>query len=594
MVSDASVSVLDGRAVVHVFGAELAGIVAGRAEVSAGKSEVARAAAELAAATALASSRYFPSKGAGEAASVANQLFSTDDGAGNLIYYRRTSGGSIEIGRAVTPATLAAPNGSSLVGVKNPGVGSVARTVEEKVGETLTPQDFGANADGYAAPTEHAAIRLALESSRNEDDNFFNRSLSLPTGTYFLTAPVDLLQSFNRIYGDPSALLRGASGQHVLQADGVSFVSSNISRLAIYGGLDGIHAGTSGEIAQLFLDELYVGAFTGTGLYFAAGLTSSRLTRLTVEGIFSPAGHAVHCDGGLNNNNVIGDSDFFNVGGDVVRVENQANCWQLRNVHIEGRGQSSAAQYHLEAPIACHILGGWSEASHEYLIRTTPQVDPKSAGVILDGFTSIGSLYNGGSFTGSKFDTGLNRVIFGSNHWSEVTTAPAQCFIYGVNRKLLTNASTVWTRDTGASFQFTTQAKSATGTTRNLVFTFNRPNGGSASTNQQVASLRIRANFGVLNANGTPAHGAIEWHVSVRGAGTTVPPPQITKMTENDGYSSAGVTATCAAGTPGTTEVVVTVAIGGIFPTEPGFLQAEVEGLSSSFVESDRFSITVT
>lgn len=64
--------------------------------------------AEQAAQANLAGSRYFPTIAAGEAGSTTGQLFSTNDGAGNLIYYERTSGGSYEIGRAVTPASLEA------------------------------------------------------------------------------------------------------------------------------------------------------------------------------------------------------------------------------------------------------------------------------------------------------------------------------------------------------------------------------------------------------------------------------------------------------------------------------------------------------
>lgn len=100
-----------------------------------------RDAAQLAAATALASSRYFPSRSAGEAGSTTDQAFTTDDGAGNLIYYRRTSGGSTEIGRAVTPAGLAAADGATRVGFRATAT-ALARTLAGKVGEGLSVLDF--------------------------------------------------------------------------------------------------------------------------------------------------------------------------------------------------------------------------------------------------------------------------------------------------------------------------------------------------------------------------------------------------------------------------------------------------------------------
>src|SRR5690349_4823061 len=79
--------------------AALATSEADRAETEADRSE-------LAAQTTVAASRYFTSQALGEAGSTTGQLFSTDDGAGNLIFYKRTGGGSTEIARAVSSATL--------------------------------------------------------------------------------------------------------------------------------------------------------------------------------------------------------------------------------------------------------------------------------------------------------------------------------------------------------------------------------------------------------------------------------------------------------------------------------------------------------
>lgn len=114
--ADASVTAIDGRAVVRVGGSELLDVYAGQAIVAAAAAQESQTAAELAAATALAASRYYSTRAAGEAASTTGQLFSTDDGAGVLIYYRRTAGGSVEIGRALTPSLLAGGTGAALIG----------------------------------------------------------------------------------------------------------------------------------------------------------------------------------------------------------------------------------------------------------------------------------------------------------------------------------------------------------------------------------------------------------------------------------------------------------------------------------------------
>ena len=55
---------------------------------------------------AVAAGNYFTSRDAGEMAMPAGKAFSTDDGAGNLIIYRRTEAGSIELARVLTPPAL--------------------------------------------------------------------------------------------------------------------------------------------------------------------------------------------------------------------------------------------------------------------------------------------------------------------------------------------------------------------------------------------------------------------------------------------------------------------------------------------------------
>lgn len=99
-----------------IDGADLVGQLTQQAQAAASQAADDAQAAEMAAQVALAASRYFPSRAAGEAGSTTGQLFATSDGAGVLVYYERTSGGSYEIARAVPPATLAAPTGSTLIG----------------------------------------------------------------------------------------------------------------------------------------------------------------------------------------------------------------------------------------------------------------------------------------------------------------------------------------------------------------------------------------------------------------------------------------------------------------------------------------------
>ena len=120
---------------VQIVDAELVAPLALAAKTSADSAEADAALAGIAAASAQAVTRYFTTRAAGEAASVVDQAFATDDGAGNVIYYKRTAGGSTEIGRAVTPGALAAPTGAGLI-----GVGS--RTLADKLGDIVSINDF--------------------------------------------------------------------------------------------------------------------------------------------------------------------------------------------------------------------------------------------------------------------------------------------------------------------------------------------------------------------------------------------------------------------------------------------------------------------
>lgn len=109
----------DGGATLSIAAEDVTTIIldgAGVATAASDRAEAARTAAELAAASAVAAGRYFATRVAGEAGSTTGQLFSTNDGAGNVIYYQRTSGGSVEIGRALTPGSLVAPTGSTMIG----------------------------------------------------------------------------------------------------------------------------------------------------------------------------------------------------------------------------------------------------------------------------------------------------------------------------------------------------------------------------------------------------------------------------------------------------------------------------------------------
>lgn len=167
---------------VRVDGANLLAPLSAAASASAASAEVSAQSADMAAATALAGSRYFPSRAAGEAASAVDQAFSTDDSAGSVIYYRRTAGGSVEIGRAVTPGTLASAGGAAFVGFDGATVMSKLREIV-----SVTDRRFAGGADPTGAADSTAAFAAARDSGA--------RKVLVPTGQYILDN-LDLLVDY--------------------------------------------------------------------------------------------------------------------------------------------------------------------------------------------------------------------------------------------------------------------------------------------------------------------------------------------------------------------------------------------------------------
>lgn len=208
----------DETIAVSVDGADLVAPLTKRAEDSAARSEAGRTGAELAAATAIASSRYFPTRAAGEAASTANQLFSTDDGAGSLIYYRRTAGSSVEIGRAVTPGALAGTGGAAMVGF---GGRSVASKLRDWVSVKDTQFAGGAVGDGVTDDT--AAIQAALDSGAS--------AIVFPDSDYCFSG-LTISNPFQRLFGPGAHLIRTDPASTILvdkPARGVHFTQLRIS-----------------------------------------------------------------------------------------------------------------------------------------------------------------------------------------------------------------------------------------------------------------------------------------------------------------------------------------------------------------------------
>jgi hypothetical protein len=214
-------------------------------------------AAELAATTAVAASNFHglaqhgtiaAAIAAGEAATQIGGLFCVDDGVGNLLFRERTTGGSLEVARSVTPTVLASADaGSKLVAFIQDGDGAVGRTVEAKNRDRVTTTDF-------------SSIQTALDYGTAQ-----RTSVRLPRGSYATTG---LVFRGPRLEGDGAVVTR-ASGKAPL--------------ITIPDDDAGLQTGRSTVLRDLWIDSAIDGKPAGTGLLIENSAVA-KIENVTVTG----------------------------------------------------------------------------------------------------------------------------------------------------------------------------------------------------------------------------------------------------------------------------------------------------------------------
>ncbi len=166
----------------------------------------------------------------------------------------------LSVGDAALRSDLADTNGSGLIGTKSALSGAVARTIHDKLSDSVSIYDFGATWDGSLHPlsekfstlsaaqmvypfvtsldqsTDYAAIQAACNSKK---------TVLIPKGTGFVNAT---------IYFNNSVRIVGENTDGINRAQSFVSVDGNISLFALAQGSSS--GGT--KMIQLFIDGLYI------------------------------------------------------------------------------------------------------------------------------------------------------------------------------------------------------------------------------------------------------------------------------------------------------------------------------------------------
>jgi hypothetical protein len=228
--SDASVRVIDGRAVVRVGGSELlAPITAGAKQSAADAADSADASAQSAAAAALAESgavaaagTLFPTTAAGLAATAANGFFTVvGDGASTYaILYKKVGSEAVEQARYASKAAYEGPAGAAMIGTSDALGGPSAPAIHsyEQV-RRLTHYGFKGNGSALDTEAWRDAIADARETKLRKlvvprgisvvDGSIVDESNPLPQGLTFIG---EGFGANSRADGSPNKLQYTGSG----------------------------------------------------------------------------------------------------------------------------------------------------------------------------------------------------------------------------------------------------------------------------------------------------------------------------------------------------------------------------------------------
>lgn len=533
--SDASVSVIDGRAVVRVGGSELLGIQVAKAlgyrndaAGSAGQAAASADTAQTARDATLAASNYFPSRAAGEAATAVNKLFSTDD-AGELVSYRRTSGGSTEIARTLSAARLGGSEGSRFVGFGD-------RTAYDKMRDVFSVKDFGAIGDGqpHALSTKYATLAAAkvdypfatsltqtldlcgIQAALNyaEGDGYKRRCVRVPDGYYVIyggasgepLSPIQLpswvtLEGETRhgtvIYQQNVPM----AAPIFVNKDATAIINTNLRRMTILGGTHFFKCQVTAEQAGMVVEDI-------TSSLQTQGQLEANYLQTTVfrNCDFSGASFAVKINGVCNSN------DLYNCrlgdhSGPSLYAHGVVGRFLMVGGSMEAGGNNSSVAIDIDGGDAVSFQGVYFENVHKTILKSR-----NSTGIDFSNCRFVGTDLGSG-LEAFRFDAPTDIISFGSNRWFQTTVGPAVMLIAGHNDNLVGRNSTVSLARSGRRGSDASKSRTFTASLTFDALRFTRPSAGTL--NCMTGNLRVTMQG--ATAGGQPAVKVANFVVAAKG-----------------------------------------------------------------------------
>lgn len=450
----------------------------------------------------------------------------------------------------VTTDQLAAPDGASLIGFKRDA--GIARTVEQKLHDSISAKDFGAVGNGVYHPLSEryatlgdaqadypfvtsldqsldwAGLQQAVNSLKQYPGSLEGPRgrLVIPQGRYILSDSLRLPNSIEIVGGGPSATIID-NQNHPLSEPlfvnaGVSVIDLVIRGLSLHGGTCGLKVEIPldneghpvGEVSRLMMDHVSFALQTDKNLECNRLLQLSDFTHCT----FASAPYGVYVAGWTSNA-----VNFYN-----CKFESHSHTHlHLRSAEAVsfygGRFEAGGVAWDPANPRiamdldnvgAVSFHGVYFEAVHEMLLKETASRN----GISFHDCHFTGA-HDGTNFIPFRFQSD-GIVTFGTNDWYKPSAGPAQMMLTGDNQnKLGDETSLVHLARSRKYRSFISPTVPVPATLKRDLIRFNRTNPSGATDNIQTLAGKLTVNAFVLEAGGFDKSFCYEYNVRVSAIG---------------------------------------------------------------------------